>query len=986
MEILKHLFLFLLLLAMPLTVFPDSKSETLTMKVGDSKALSHPGSPNSKYPELSPNGTTWSWSGPIVVTSDYRPASIAIKATGAGTAVVTCNARYWDASVFPSGNTGFAYRTMTWYITIVDAGSGGGGTGGGGSGGGGGSFNGDKDFVYNDYVTSATEEGVSITFWIHDSNYSEYGKWPCSVMSDDPWGGKAAIDKYTSGKVTIPEIVPGTKGCSVENSFRQRTLDLDGLIVKSINVGAFYECKNLTEVVIPSSVEAINTQAFDGCTSLEQVTLLSSTPPEVKNEEVFMQEAYSRVVIRVPKGAKSAYQKAAVWKKFQNIYEEGETISYKDGDTFMAKSNEGLWMKFQVISAKDKTCRTGVPEDIDRAVDYDTKGAVTIPSYANGLKVVEIGSYSFQNISGITSVSIPNSVQSIGDWAFYGCKGLASITVPSSVNSIGENAFYSESITELYISDLVAWINVSMSGSPFDWHNSIRLYLNNKEIKDLVIPNSVTAIKDYTFDYFGGLTSVTIPSTVKSIGSAFYNCTGLKEVHCEIKEPFNISTGVFNYMHWDDAHVSFYNDITSAALYVPAGTGLKYKKRSGWKEFKTIVDPQLPTKTTVTTLSSPIKQLAAGFYHSLALTEDGTLYGWGDNSYGQIGLSDDYLYEKPTRVMSNVASIATNNDHTLIVKTDGTLWACGSNSYGQLGDGSKEDKFVPVMITDKVASAVAGYYSTMVLKEDGTVWTCGLNQYGQLGTNDTESRNTLVKVADGVASIGAGAYSSYIVKKDGSLWGCGQNNHGQLADKTTEDRSVFVKITDKVLRISSKMGSQLLAIKTDGSLWSAGFNHKGQLGDGTTNDRNELKKMISNATSSQGTWNTSVVLKSDGTLWGCGSNVYGLLGDGTTNDALSLKKITNDVSDFALGVGHTLILKSDGSLWICGNNSYAQLGDGTLTDRFTPVKVIDAPVAGISDIRTCNKTSNTVYNISGQRLKAPRKGINIVGGRKVVVK
>lgn len=329
-------------------------------------------------------------------------------------------------------------RSGYWTIECYEDGGSGGGSGGGVI------YNGDKDFNYNDDVTSATEEGISMSFWIHETVSSKAKKWPCSVMSDDPWSGKAAISKSTSGKVTIPEIVPGTKGCSVENVFGQRYLDLDGLIVTIINVAAFFECKNLKEVVIPSSVESIQTQAFDGCTSLEQITLLTSTPPKVENEKVFMQEAYSRVIVRVPKGAKSAYKNANIWKKFSNIFEEGESIGYKDGDTFSANTKEGAKMIFTVINAQKKTCMVGYDNSeylIDYAVDNQTKGAVTIPSSINGYSVEEIGAVAFEHCKGFTSINIPNSVKSIKLGAFSDCSGLTSINIPNSVTTIGESAF-----------------------------------------------------------------------------------------------------------------------------------------------------------------------------------------------------------------------------------------------------------------------------------------------------------------------------------------------------------------------------------------------------------------------------------------------------------------------------------------------------------------------------------------------------------------
>ena len=159
-----------------------------------------------------------------------------------------------------------------------------------------------------------------------------------------------------------------------------------------------------------------------------------------------------------------------------------------------------------------------------------TKGYGTIEFSS---EVTGIETNAFREEETLTYIALPNSVKSIGERAFSDCSALTSVFIPNSVTSIGKKAFdHCYALTSVHISDLVAWCNIKFNydddSNPLGYAQ--HLYLNGEEVKNLVIPNSVTNIGQFVFFGCSAL-SVTIPNSVKSIGDyAFLACTGLTSV------------------------------------------------------------------------------------------------------------------------------------------------------------------------------------------------------------------------------------------------------------------------------------------------------------------------------------------------------------------------------------------------------------------------------------------------------------------------
>ena len=158
----------------------------------------------------------------------------------------------------------------------------------------------------------------------------------------------------------------------------------------------------------------------------------------------------------------------------------------------------------------------------------------------------------------------------------------------------------------------------------------------------------------------------------------------------------------------------------------------------------------IPVK--VTGLTS-VTAIAASYYHTVALKRDGSLWVWGDNSYGQLGggTADGNTHPTPVQVtgVTGIAAIAASGYRTMVVKNDGTIWTWGMNDYGQLGDGTITTlRATPAQMTDLISimSVAGGPEHSVALKSDGTVWAWGLNNSGQLGDGSTIQRLKPVQV------------------------------------------------------------------------------------------------------------------------------------------------------------------------------------------------------------------------------------------------
>lgn len=185
-------------------------------------------------------------------------------------------------------------------------------------------------------------------------------------------------------------------------------------------------------------------------------------------------------------------------------------------------------------------------------------------------------------------------------------------------------------------------------------------------------------------------------------------------------------------------------------------------------------------ETTSTFKTEPM--VAGGGEHTVALQNNGTVWTWGQNAFGQLGLGSPILRTAtPVQVqnLSEVTAVAAGASHTVAVRNDGTVWTWGNNNTGQLGDGTTIERRTPVRVQNLggIIAVAAGNQHTLALRNDGTVWAWGLNTSGQLGDGTTTNHHTPQQVQNlsTVTTIAAGGERSVALRNDTTVWDWGWN-------------------------------------------------------------------------------------------------------------------------------------------------------------------------------------------------------------------
>jgi len=305
----------------------------------------------------------------------------------------------------------------------------------------------------------------------------------------------------------------------------------------------------------------------------------------------------------------------------------------------------------------------------------------------------------------------------------------------------------------------------------------------------------------------------------------------------------------------------------------------------------------------------PFASLVGGQYHTLSVSADGRMFGFGGNVDGQLGTTGFEAHDTPvqiTAIPESVNQVAAGGAHSLAISSSGRLYTFGRNSQGQLCRGAMGGSDpTPAVVTSvgSVVSACGGFAHSAIVKADGTVYTCGLNSDGQLGLGDFQNRAAATQIS-GISSavaVSCGAKHTFVVTNNNgqySILAFGSNSHGQLC-QTIQPRMIT-------------FASPIVVVT---------FPYAGTY----VNPSLGLYHSVFGVPAAQSVHAV-----------GCGSNQYGQLGNvgvgtdvGTDGAGPVALVAGQDVAKLVAGSYHTAILTTSGVVYVFGRNYDGQLGLGS---------------------------------------------------------
>ena len=378
-------------------------------------------------------------------------------------------------------------------------------------------------------------------------------------------------------------------------------------------------------------------------------------------------------------------------------------------------------------------------------------------------------------------------------------------------------------------------------------------------------------------------------------------------------------------------------------------------------------EPVLVLKEDGTVLEG-IQAIAAGGYHNLALDQEGQVWAWGYNYYGQAGVVDQGYVPYATRIEAfvdqEITAIGAGYYHSLALDSEGQVWAWGYNSNGELGIGSYSSQVVPMPVQTTaeetladISAISAGGYESLALDQDGRIWAWGdgygLNPDPFEDSSDWTLAGQLSQDGDVFTAISAGYTHNLAIDSQGGVraWGAVWDPNDEYADTYYNDALTLGDGTLAATKIFSTgyyTSSSYIQL-ADGSNWCWG-SCLSEDGSSTMEVAPKKRMELQGFTTVAGMDWSMVGLKSDDTVWWWNTDLNYI--------ETPMSSTVTDIVEASAGANFSLALKSDGRVYGWGNNEYGQ--SGTKTDSYNvrynaenPAAIVDGdnnPIENISAI------------------------------------
>ena len=795
--------------------------------------------------------------------------------------------------------------------------------------------------VYNRYDYDACIDGIYYKFYGQSASviykYAEvFQYWD---PEEDEYIEK--VQNYHSdysGNITIPKSV----------TYNNNTYN-----VTLISQHAFDNCSNLTSIALPSSITRINDYAFRQCYGLTSVTI-GKNVNYIGDYAFYL--CYGLTSVTIGKNvnyigdyAFTGCSLTTVTVKNTNplSIDGAWSLDGRDATLYVPAGSKAAyeaadyWKDFKNIVENPNISFADANVEALCVTNWDSNGDGGLSEEETD-EVTDLGTV-FKNNTSITSfdeLSYFTGLSTIGEQAFYGCTSLTSISIPSNITSIGEDAFYNtNSLQRVNITDLEAWCGISFGSSnanPLSYAHY--LYLNGERIDDLVIPNSISILKSYAF-YHGYFSSVTIPSTTSMyLGSGHFMGAHIGDISISQAVGDNcfrlatISHLIINPSVNTISDCSFYRTEVEKLDIPYSENDLKWesgRNSDGLFEWATIGTATIDRRIKASFYGSHVESTFKNTSITKLTVGSHALY-WSDFLCASCTISD-LLFDGITGITSNAFNPKNSYTNTITnIYLPQGLTSIGSGAFDNCRISSVTvENDTPLEIDNTTFSG----------RSSATLYVPAGSKSAYEATTYWQDFKEIVEMADEVTigSAGMGTFCS---------------THA-LDFSGTDDIKAYI-----VSAFKPRTGEVILTRITDVPA------------------------------------NTGIVVKGNAdtyTLpWGPGETFVSNMLVGVTENTV-LNKVDGDYTNYILAKKNGnlgFFAVADGSTLSAGK-AYLPLPTASLPSSAGArgmMLVFDDETTGIIDVQNNIQNVRGIYNLQGQRVENPRKGLHIVNGKKVMMK